>query len=224
MAAGEDLSPYRGDVVALSICGLPVRAIVANADAPIAAEGFDVAFIVCGSPCAKVIQMGAAFDAMTRGCAEPVLTPGAAYDLRVHSVDWAMKKESVEAFGLLAEAIKLAFPTLARRLGVDWAVSDSGDGRDATVELAYRCAWCLKPLAGRDVVHSLMARVRSPKRALQPGFMAFDVGDRLVPCWVPTPDSPAAADGDIGFTICSKACNAALAAALQEHARLSVVH
>jgi hypothetical protein len=72
-------------MVYVDLCGVPVPAIVAAADSPIAREGFQVLFLLCSDECAKTVCLASALDQVLDDCQPQTGVANAVFNLRLLS-------------------------------------------------------------------------------------------------------------------------------------------
>lgn len=232
MAPGEDVSDRSGDTVEIDLCGLSMVGLVATPGAPLRAEGFDVLLMVCSPECQKVIYVAAEVDAMIQGRQTADPTPSGVFGLRRARSPEATDDPTPERLDLFEAMLRAVAPHLAKRIGIEDPIPlpgpDAGpeDQRAAAERLLDRCcAWCLRRIPRHRPPESLYFWLKGQEaHAQERGFMGMQIGKRRVWARLAEPGSPASASGDAGFLLCSKACRAALTAAIDEDQRLSVVH
>ena len=232
MAPGEDVSDRAGDTVEIDLCGFPMVALVPAHRAPLRADGFDVLFVVCSADCTKGIYAAAEVDALIhgRGMTDPP-PAGVCGLLRARSAE-AMDDRTLDRLDLFEATLRAIAPRLAKRLGIEEPMPvpgpDAGpeeQGAAAERLLDRCCAWCLRRIPRHRPAESLPFWLKGRETLAQDrGFMGMQIGQRRVWARLAEPWSPVSASGDAAFQLCSKACAAALTAAIDDEQRLSVVH
>lgn len=231
MAPGEDISDRAGESAEIDLCGFPIFAVVANSGAPIRARGFEVVFVVCSRECVAAIRLAATLDAVSQGLAMPDPDAEGVFGLRRTRSAEGMSDRILERLELFETTVRKVAPSIARRLGIDKLPSRHGP--DASPEereliesrLGQSCAWCLRQIPANKPVEGIHVWLKeghdgTPDR----GIVLLKIAGRNVPARLPEPGSLAYGSCDAAFMVCSKACAAALTAAITDDQRLSVVH
>jgi hypothetical protein len=112
---GQDVAGRAGELVYIDLCGMPVAAVVADPDSPIARQGFQVLFLLCSGECATAVCLTAAFDQLLAGREPESIAADAVFGLHLTGRDTTLGARFEEAIGFLLPMLRESAPnTLAR--------------------------------------------------------------------------------------------------------------